>query len=117
MVNEVHTDTYEGPDRRSESPEWHTNKNYLLSIIFLTLSNIGATIWWASGINHDVQALKDRPDLTERVIKLEATVELHNQYFRKLTKTLDDLNEVVRKIDKEQARRKYIFDRVEKNAP
>lgn len=113
MTDNVHTGNYDGLDRRIPAPEWHTNKNYFLSIIFLCVTNIGSTIWWASGINSDVEQLKARPDLTERVIQLETTMEVHNKYFNKLDITLDSLNKTISRIDREQARRKSIVDRAE----
>jgi hypothetical protein len=64
MDKEIHTGNYDGLERRHAEPaEWHNNKNYLISIIFLLISNIGATIWWASSINSDVEVLKAKPDL------------------------------------------------------
>lgn len=116
MANqEIHTGQYEGMDRRSDNPEWHTNKNYLLSIIFLLISNIGATIWWASSINSDVEVLKARPNLLVRVIKLETTISLQNKYFNRLDITLENMNRTITRIDREQARRKSIVDRAEKD--
>jgi len=109
MTNEIHTPNYEGTDRRAD-PVWHNNKNYFLSIIFLIISNIGATIWWASSINSDVEILKSKPDLLERVIRLETSVELHNKYFDKFTISLDNLNSSIIRVDKELERRKTTFE-------
>lgn len=113
-MDKVHTGNYDGLDRRVPAPEWHTSKNYFLSIIFLLVTNIGSTIWWAGGINSDVEQLKARPDLTERVIQLETTVTVHNKYFNRLDITLTSLDKTMSRIDREQARRKSIVDRVEK---
>lgn len=101
---EIHTRGYDGVDRREENSEWHANKNYQLSIIFLLISNISATVWWAGNINSDVEQLKSQPVLTERIVKLETTVELHNQYFSRLNETLMIVNKTVNRIDKEQSR-------------
>jgi len=112
---EVHTGNYNGLDRRIPAQEWHTNKNYFLSIIFLIIANIGSTVWWAGGINSDVRQLKERPDLTERVVQLETTIALNEKYFNEFRRTLESMNTTITRIDREQARRKSIVDRAEKN--
>ncbi len=109
MTREIHTPGYDGEDRRAD-PAWHNNKNYFLSIIFLIIGNIGATIWWASSITSDVEVLKAKPDLLERVIRLETSVELHNKYFDKFTISLDNLNKSIIRVDKELERRKTTFE-------
>ncbi len=114
MTKGVHTQDYDGVDRRVDIA-WHNNKNYFLSIIFLIIGNIGATIWWASSMNSDVEVLKAKPDLLERVIKLETTVSLHNKYFDKLHATLNEVNGSVSRIDKELARRRTVFERAERD--
>ena len=85
--------------------DWHLNKNVSISIIVLLCINIGSTIWWASALNTDVQTLKNRPDLTERVIRLEARSDEHGRLLQKIDMTLDKLNTTINVIAKEQAKR------------
>jgi len=97
------TKKYEGPERREH--DWHLNKNVSVTIIFLLFVNLGSGVWFLSGLSGDVRALKQRPDLTERVIKLEAITNEQGRLLQKLDSTLTRFNNTITRIDKEQAKR------------
>ena len=82
------SDNYNGEERRTHV-DWHLSKSVSMSVILLLLGNISTSLWWASGLNSDVNNLKSRPDLTERVIKLEAKVGEYGRVLNKFEKTLD----------------------------
>ena len=100
----IMSDAFEGNDRRV-NPEWHQDKRISIATIFLLLVNLGSTIWWAADLTHDVDSIMNRPDLTERVIRIEATVEAHNRYLGRLSTVLDKMETTVARIDREQAMR------------
>lgn len=93
---------YDGEERRQE---WHQTKGLSISIIALLVGNIVTTVWWAATLTGDVKKINERPDLTERVIKLEAKQEANQQYLNRLASILDKVSDTVTRIDKEQARR------------
>lgn len=111
MTREVHTDEYDGPDRRSN--EWHLDKKVSISVIGLLIVNICSSIWWAATLTSEVDELKRRPELSERVIRLEATVDEHSRVLNKLTAVLDKLDVTIDKIATEQAKRSSRIDRLE----
>jgi len=94
---------YEGEERRE--PEWHVNKNVSLSIILLLITNIAMGAWFMSGLSSDVESLKSRPDLTARVIKLEALTSEQGRIISRIDATLDKFNNTLTRIDREQAKR------------
>ncbi len=94
--------------------DWHLNKSVAISIIFLLLTNIGSTIWFLSSINSDVDALKARPDLLERVIKLEGRSNEYGRILTRIDNTLDTFNTTLSKVSNELARRTPFADAVEK---
>lgn len=109
---------YQGPERRSISfmeKEWHQTKAAAISIIGLLLVQIGTSIWWASGIDADVRTLKERPELTERVIKLEALTSEHGRMLNRFNDTLDKLDSTMEKFGTEQSRRLSTIQRVEEH--
>jgi len=94
---------YEGEDRRS--PDWHLNKKVSVSIIILLLGQIFMFGWFMSGLSNDVETLKRRPDLTERVIKLEALSGEQGRIIQRMDETLNKFDTTLTRIDKEQAKR------------
>jgi len=116
---EVHSNGYDGPERR-DHVDWHLNRGVSLTIILLLLGNIATSIWWASSINSDITSLRPLPAeisvMKERLVKLETTVDTHNRYFNKLNTTLDNFNTTIDRIDREQARRRSLIDQVERGS-
>lgn len=104
-TKKVHTTKYEGNDRRetTDTIDWHQTKGLSLSIIMLLIVNIVSTVWWAATLTNDVTQIKARPDLTERVIKLEAITEERKSILNKLATTLDRMDSTINRIDKDQA--------------
>ncbi len=94
--------------------DWHLTKALSISIITLLITNIGATIWFLSSMNSDVAALKARPDLLERVIKLEGRSDEYGRIITKIDNTLDKFNVTLSNVSNELARRTPFADAVEK---
>lgn len=88
-----------------EKVDWHLNKSVSLSVIILLLSNISISVWFASGLNNDVETLKLKPDLLTRVIILEEKTSEHGRIIAKMDATLDKFNTTLDRIDREQAKR------------
>ena len=95
-------------DRRQE---WHQTRGLAISIILLLITNIISSIWWAASLTKDVEQLRSLPDLSERVIRLEAVSEAQTLYLTRLGSTLDKINTNMDRIDREQARRTSIVKR------
>lgn len=85
--------------------EWHLDKRVPLTIIGLLVANIFATGWGAATLTADVQTLKARPYLAERVIRLEAITEEHSRYLTRLSLVMDRVSATMDVVAKEQARR------------
>jgi len=103
---------YEGEERRVRT-DWHQTKNVSITIIVLLLTNIVSTVWWAATLTGDVDRIMKKPELVERVIRLEAITEAHNLYLSRLSHTLDKVDANMDRIDKEQARRASIVNAAE----
>ena len=103
------TEKYAGRERRMDV-EWHQTKGISVSIILLLLVNITSTVWWAASLTNDVETIKAKPELIERVIRLEATVDVHNRYLSRLPNILDKVEATVNRIDKEQIKRAVMLD-------
>ena len=84
---------------------WHLNKHISLSVIILLIINIGTGAWFMSGLSSDVNLLKSKPDLTERVIKLEALTSEHGRILSRMESTLDKLDATLDAVATEQAKR------------
>jgi len=106
---------YQGKERRVIVGDihWHQTKSLSLSIIGLLLVNIVSTVWWAATLTSDVAQFKQRPDLLERVIKLETLTAEYNgglgrliDLIDKLERKIDKQSGKVYRIDREQSRRK-----------
>ncbi len=104
---------YKGEERRNHT-EWHLNKSVSLSVIVLLVVNIATSAWWASGLTSDIEVLQDKPDLTERVIRLEAKAEEHSRILMKMNNTLDNIDRTIMNVSNELARRKPFADAVER---
>ena len=107
-------DDYDGPERR-KNVDWHLNKSVSLSVIILLLANIGMSIWWLAGLDNDVEALKAKPDLLERVIRLEAKSDEYQRIFQRLELTLDRIDKTLKEVSDEQKRREGIIKKIESN--
>lgn len=94
---------------------WHQTRGVTVTIITLLLANIISSVWWAATITSDVDKLKNKPNLVERVIRLEAVQDQNTRYLSRLSIVLDRLESTVRKIDKEQVRRSELLDRTAKH--
>jgi uncharacterized iron-regulated membrane protein len=112
----VHTSRYDGYDRREsvDNIDWHQTKGLSLSIIILLIVNIVSTVWWAATLTNDVTQIKERPDLTERVIKLEAVTEEYQKVLGRVVTIIDNVERRLNRVDKEQARRLSIIQRIER---
>ena len=101
----VHTSQYDGMDRRDtvDTIDWHQTKGLSLSIIILLVVNIVSTVWWAATLTNDVTQIKARPDLTERVIKLEAVSDEYKTILGRINYTLNNMNSTISRIDRSQA--------------
>lgn len=95
--------------------DWHQTKGLSVTIIVLLLTNIISTVWWAATLTNDVDRIKDRPDLNERVIRLEAIQEANGQYLVRMATALSNMTETIKRIDREQARRASIVRSAEKH--
>lgn len=84
---------------------WHKTKGISISIIALLLINIISTVWWAATLTSDVSQLKERPNLTERVIRLETLTEVYQSGFNRTIALIDKLEQKVSRIDRELAKR------------
>ena len=103
------TEDYHGRERRRDI-EWHQTKGISITIILLLLTNIVSTVWWAASLTNDVDSIKARPKLTERVIRLEAVTEANSKYLNRLSRVLDKLETTVSRIDREQVKRAVMLD-------
>lgn len=113
---------YNGQERRHHEEdrrenEWHTSRTTSYSIIFLLLTNIGATIWWASELNADVKSLKNVPDqvsnLEQRVITLEVQNSQAVKVLEEFKRVLEKLDQTIENVAKEQSRRTPVIKKAE----
>lgn len=92
---------------------WHKTKGISITVILLLVINIVSTVWWAATLTSDVQGLKNRgeqysiviPELTERIIVLEAVTSEYQNVLTRLVAILDKVEDNINKIDREQAKR------------
>ena len=94
---------------------WHQTKSITITIITLLITNIVSSVWWAASITTDVDALKTRPDLLERVIRVETIAEQNTRYYNRLSLILDKVNANMDRIDREQVLRASTIKRVERH--
>ena len=106
------SDKWDGPDRRTVN-EWHLNKGVTVSVVALLVVNIASSIFWAATLTADVDTLKQRPNLTERVVKLESLTGEHGRLLSRIDLTLDKLDTTLDRVATEQIRRASIIERVE----
>lgn len=76
-----------------------------MSVIVLLILNISATSWQAATLVNDVNNLKSRPDMTERVIRLEAVTDEHKRVLTDLSMVLTRIDGTIDRIAAEQNRR------------
>lgn len=105
---------YTGDERRKVL-DWHQTKPTAYTIIVLLSANILSSIWWAATITSDVENLKKRPDVLERVIRNEARLDEQSQIIIKITATLDHVADTMNKIALEQARRTEVIENAKKH--
>ena len=87
------------------SGEWHLDKKVSMGIIASMIIQASVLAWSAGKLYSDVEILKARPDLTERVIRVEAKTDEHGRILQKLDDTLDRINITLGEVAKEQAKR------------
>jgi len=93
---------------------WHKTKGISITVIVLLLINIVSTVWWAATLTSDVSQLKYTkeqysiviPEITARVIRLEAVAAEYNNVLTRIVGILDKLEDKVNIIDKENYRNK-----------
>lgn len=95
--------------------EWHLEKKVTLGIIFLLVANITSSVWWAATLTNDVQELKERPNLTERVIRLEAVSEEHGRILQRVSVVIDKLDATLDKVAAEQSRSRVVLEHIMPN--
>ena len=103
-------------DRREEverRQDWHQTKGLSVTIIVLLITNIISTVWWAATLTNDVESIKGKPNLVERVIRLEAVTEAHTEYLDRLSEVLNKVDSNMTRIDRDQARTAVILDRID----
>ncbi len=105
--------SYSGIERR-ENVDWHLNKGVSLSIIILLVVNIATSAWYLSAMVSDIEVLKSKPDLSERVVRLEARADEQGRILSRLDSTLDKLDNTLNTVAKEQARRTSIINSITK---
>jgi len=92
---------------------WHKTKGISITVIVLLTLNIISTVWWAATLTGDVSKLKDTskeysivvPELTERVIRMEAVTYEYQKVLNRLVSIIDKIEQNVYRIDREQAKR------------
>lgn len=103
------TDRYEGPDRR-EKLDWHLTKSVSVSMLIGILANIIIVVALFVRMQADVDTIKERPDLTERVIKLEALTSEYGRILTRLDTTIDNVNSTLERVAVEQAKRSNVIE-------
>lgn len=91
-------------DTTQHNSDWHLDKNVSLSVIVLLIINLATTAWWAATLTGDVDSLKARPDLTERVIRLEAVNEEQRRVMNHVADVLGRLDTTIDRISESQLR-------------
>lgn len=85
-------ETYEGPDRRAPDKHWHLDRRVPIAIIIALFLQACAAIWWAKGVDSDVEHLKEgnavAKQLPERIAKLEGSITQLNDTLRDLREEL-----------------------------
>jgi len=98
---------------------WHLNQKFSVGVLILVLSNIFTTIWWAAKLDTTVINLGDIPNrmtaVEEAIIVLRTENNLKNGILGEVKQTLITLDNTISRIDREQARRTPMVDRVEKD--
>ncbi len=100
--------------QKDTNVDWHQTKGLSLTIITLLLANIISTVWWAATLTKDVDTIKGKTPLLERVIRLETITEIQYKYLNRLNATLDKVNTNMDRIDREQSRRSTTVKKAEK---
>lgn len=88
MSSNINADTYQGPDRRSNTGQWHLDKNVSISHILTTFTGLLAVFWFVADQN-------ERISLNSQSIQ-HNKVAIEQQESR-VTKNLDTINA---KLDK-----------------
>lgn len=95
---------------------WGMSKRVSISVIILLIFNIASIVWFSSQLSSDVAALKARPVLTQRVVKLEVLLGEHTKAFNnrvdldkidrhELKVVLYKLDDTINRVATEQAKR------------
>lgn len=93
--------------------EWHLSKSLTLTVIVVLLTNTIGSVWWAASLSKQVEINAQRPQLLERVIRLEAVTDEYRNVLTRFIGILDKMDNTVNRIDREQARRLSIIKNAE----
>jgi len=99
-------------EEEQQKQDWHLQKNFAMSIIFLLITQTASGIWWAASITSEVDNLKSG-DIVERVIKLESRLDEQGRILIRLDTTLNKLDATIAKVNDTVTRRESTIDRVE----
>lgn len=97
--------------------EWHLDKKFSISILFLLISNLISGAWWASEMSSKMDHLVKLPDkvevLEKDMIKMKTKLDLHDQYLGRLDHVLQNFELTLDRVATEQARRTTIIEKAE----
>ena len=99
---------------------WHLEKKVTVGVILALVVNSGAIVWGAAMLTSRVEQLQTVParvtELEKEVIQLLAREQLRNQMmrdaFRDFQTTLTTFNNTLTRIDRTQAGRKPVVNKV-----
>lgn len=83
--------------------EWHLDKKFSIIIIISMLTQAGSVVWYGSKADSRIATLELRPDLTERMIKVEFTQSEHGRLLGKIYESLKEIKLSVNKFNVKQA--------------
>jgi len=99
--------------------DWHLTQKFSIGVLLLLVSNIGTTIWWAAKLDTTVTNMGEIParitTVEEKIIAIETENKLKNGLLGEFTQTLNALDNTISRIDREQARRTPMVNRVEQD--
>ena len=98
------------PEERSEKLDWHQTRAVSITTILLLLVNIVSTVWWAATLTSQVTTLSGKPDLTERVIVLEAVQRENKEWIRRVSAQVNESASLLAQVSREQSKRAIIIE-------
>jgi len=99
---------------------WHLEKKVTVGVILALVLNTGSIIWGAAMLTSRVEQLQSMPGrvtaLEKEVIQFLAREQLRDQFmrdgFREFQTTLTNFNNTLTRIDRTQAGRKSVVNKV-----